>query len=304
MRGFAFLLMQMPPNNQGRFGPEPGRTTQPMPSPYRGQNAGTPPPPPPPQAPYPSEEHYFEPAYSLPHVTIPPVRKSHRGRNVFAGMLTGIVLVALGGVGLALSQGGLTVPKAPATTGGTTSAQQPPTATTASATATAAPATPTLAPPQSLAAPQPGFTQYTTPVWGIDYPTSGQPSDSSISTPIGTVPTTTFRFDDQTQFLVGTLPLQVPDSQAQSVLNAIASAINATDVQILDQEDGVQLGQNSWSELHVRATVAGQRLEARLYYSTFGNEAVAISASAPIHEFTAIDQSAFQPMIQSFAYLQ
>lgn len=321
-------------NNNGDkpwSGPEPGHDTIPMPSPYPDHAPGTPPPPslPPPTTggwqanglvnDVPPPQYHYRPPAQRP----PPRRRS--GGAIIGGIVLAMAFVIVIGVGIVLASTKLSGGGQPGTGNvGATSTATAPTATSVAATATVAAtsttaptATATLAPTatatmqvgaQTIPPAPSGFGPYidASTIWGLNIPTGTPITNATVTTPLGGIPQTTFQLDAAAtgaRFDAFTLPAAVPADQAQTLLNELAQALHATDI-VIDSQGTAQLGQNTWQELQIHATLNGnQRVEAYLLYSTHGTGAVAIDMSAPVAGFDHANQQAFQTMITSFTYV-
>ncbi|MBA3827143.1 MAG: hypothetical protein H0X24_25025, partial [Ktedonobacterales bacterium] len=297
-------------NRPSPLGPEPGRTTAPLPnSPYAGGGGYAPPPPPapiytaPPMAPPPTAYGGISGVYpQAPRVRAP----KSRGGSFIVGVLAAIVVIAvLAGVGLAALNGGLAGKGATAVHPGTTPA--PGVATTAPGTTpvpTLAPTftptevPPTVAPspnPHSLPPPPPGFINYLpqNDDWGLNYRIGTQIHAQSGALPLDGQNVNAIIFDEghDATFTVYDLSQAIPADQGQTIFDAVTQTLHAEDVQILEQKL-TQVGANAWEEVHLRTTISGVRYEAYCFYAPHGTGANAVSMLAPAGDgFAAINTS-------------
>jgi hypothetical protein len=300
--------------------PEPGRTTAPLPnSPYRAGQYAPPPPPlpiynttPPPAEPPPSAYGGLSGVYPR----VPSTAPKNRGGSFLGGIVAAIVVIALIGVGIAVLNGnkGSTAHAGTTTTakGGPTSVPtvEPTTATGTNPSPTFTPTEPpaTATPnPHMLPPPPAGFINFLPQGenWGLNYRIGTQVHSESGALPVTgqNVKAIVFDLGQSSTFTVYDLTQPISPDQAQSLFDAIAQALNASDIQILDQGP-VTLGTNLWMSLHLRATIDGQQYEGYCFYTTHGTGANAVSMIAPAGDtFANVNTSDFTPMIDSFTYL-
>jgi hypothetical protein len=301
MRFPLILIMALPPSDDdltvpgAMYTPDAGDGTQPLASPYQG-DAGAPPPPPTGPAPQ------WRPAQAPLR---PPAPKGQGGLLFVAGALVAVALLAFAGIAFALAQVNGNPQHTNTVAYGATSTPHP--TTTSATTPTVSPTTaPTIVPTSSSApglppAP-PGFTAYTSSdgIWGLNYPQGANIQTTTTQTDRGDVPTTTFALDYGATFAVFDMPQRA--NKIQQVLNLVATALNADNVQIVEQGT-LPLPSITWQEVRVMATVDGEPINADLYYAPHAGGATVISMSAPPDQYALANETLFQTMLLSFTYL-
>jgi hypothetical protein len=193
--------------------------------------------------------------------------------------VTLVVLVALGGAGVAFAL----------THGGSPSASTPPTAT-ATAAASATPAVPS------------GFKLYTVSngTYSLIVPESWDTSGSGAETTIESVATGAFV---EIEYLNG-VPLNgQQDQTADGFFNSVASAASGS-VSNRTGPTSVSLAGETWYQYEADVSIASQSEHVVLLVGSHDNSSALIAYLAPSDSFSDLDSQYFQPMLQSFTFLK
>ncbi len=162
--------------------------------------------------------------------------------------------------------------------------------------------------PATLIPSTPALTYATTTdpqgIWWINAPSDAQVTPGSY--PILGVQTSDDQFSlaDGASLTIYDLAAPVSATQAQGMLDTIASAEGITAITIIQQPRQITIGTNSWSETLISGNLQGQVMESELLYAPYGQGAIAINSLAPQSSFATTNQQQFLPMEQSFTYSQ